>query len=97
MARPRRTDAQLVASARQVVRQTQDIQELREALAVLLPAEFNASLEQTARVLGVGRATVPRLQSGFRRRRDTGHGSRQGWGGRRRTLMSEEEEGEFLL
>jgi len=96
MARPRRTDAQLVASARQVVRQTQDIQELREALAVLLPAEFNASLEQTARVLGVGRATVPRLQSGFRRRRDTGHGSRQGWGGRRRTLMSEEEEGEFL-
>jgi hypothetical protein len=76
MARPRRTDQQLVASARQVVRQTQDIRELRQALAVLLPAELNASLEQTARVLGVGRATVPRLQSGFRQRRRSGDGGR---------------------
>jgi transposase len=99
MARPRRTDEQLVTSARQVVQQTQDIREFRQALAVLLPAELNASLEQTARVLGVGRATVPRLQSGFRRQRDAGQagqGSRQGWGGRRRTLTSQEEEREFL-
>jgi len=96
MARPRRTDEQLATSARQVVRQTQDIRELRQALAVLLPAELNASLEQTARVLGVGRATVSRLQSGFRRRRDDADRSRQGWGGRRRTLLSEEEEQEFL-
>src|ERR1035437_3083665 len=36
MARPRRTDEQLVTSARQVVQQTQDIRELRQALAVLL-------------------------------------------------------------
>jgi transposase len=96
MARPRRTDEQLVTSARQVVQQTQDIRELRQALAVLLPAELNASLEQTALVLGVGRATVPRLQSGFRRRRCDGDGRRPRWGGRRRTLMSEEEEQEFL-
>src|ERR1035437_461459 len=96
MARPRRTDAQLVTYARRVLQQTQDRREFRQALAVLLPAELNASLEQTARVLGIGRATVPRLQSGFRRLRDAGPGSRQGWGGRRRTLMSEEEEQEFL-
>lgn len=96
MARPRRTDQHLVTSARQVAQQTQDIRELRQALAVLLPAEFNASLEQTASVLGVGRATVPRLQAGFRRRGDGGGLSRRSWGGRRRTLMSEEEEREFL-
>lgn len=96
MARPRRTDQDLVTSARQVAQQTQDIRELRQALAVLLPAEFNASLEQTASVLGVGRATVPRLQAGFRRRGDGGGLSRRSWGGRRRTLMSEEEEREFL-
>lgn len=96
MARPRRTDPQLVAAARQVVRHTQDIRELRQALAVLLPAELHASLEQTARVLGVGRATVPRLQSGFRQRRRSGDGGGQGWGGRRRALMSAEEEREFL-
>ena len=96
MARPRRVDEQLVVSARQVLQQTQDIREYRQALAVLLPAEFNASLEQTAHLLGVGRATVARLQSGFRRRRDAASASRQGWGGRRRALMSEQEEQEFL-
>jgi hypothetical protein len=68
MAKPTRTDEKLIASARQVVRQTQDIQELRQALAVLLPADLNATQEQTARVLGVGQATVARLQSGLRRR-----------------------------
>jgi len=68
MARPRRTDQQLVDAARQSVRQTADIQELRQALAVLLPAEVGASLEQTARLLGVGRATVPRMQRPDERR-----------------------------
>jgi transposase len=96
MARPRRTDHQLVAAARQAVRQTQDIQELRQALAVLLPAELSASLEQTARVLGVGRATVPRLQGGFRQRRRRGGSGRRNWGGRRRALMSVEAEEAFL-
>jgi transposase len=96
MARPRRNDEQLIESARQIVRQTQDIREFRQALAVLLPAELNATLEQTARVLGVGRATVPRLQSACRRRDDTSDGIRRSWGGRRNTLMSEEEEKEFL-
>jgi len=97
MARPRKTDQKLVASARQVVRQTQNTLELRQALAVLLPAELNATLEQTALVLGVGRATVPRLQSAFRQRcRGHDSGGRKGWGGRRRTLMSYEEEVEFL-
>ena len=96
MARPRRTDQQLVESARQVVQQTQDIRELRQALAVLLPVELNASLEQTARALGVGRATVPRLQSGFRQQCRSRPGVRKSWGGRRRALMSTEEELDFL-
>lgn len=96
MARPRRIDEQLVASARQIVQQTEDIREFRQALAVLLPAELNASLEQTARLLGVGRATVPRLQSDFRQQREAVPGGRKSWGGRRRTLMSEDEEREFL-
>jgi len=97
MARPRRIDEQLVDSARRIVRQTQNIREFRQAMAVLLPAEFGATLEQTARVLGVGRATVPRLQSACRRRSDPSGGPRQSWGGRRRELLSQEEEKEFLL
>ena len=96
MARPRIIDEQVVASARQVVHQTQDLREFRQALAVLLPTELNTSLEQTARMIGVGRATVARLQSDFRRRRDADNAKRPSWGGRRRTLMSEQEEQDFL-
>lgn len=96
MARPRIIDEQVVASARQVVQRTQNIREFRQALAVLLPAELNTSLEQTAQMIGVGRATVARLQSDFRRRREADNAKRPSWGGRRRTLMSEQEEQEFL-
>ena|ERR1039458_5902373 len=96
MARPRRIDPQLVESARQALRQTKDLREFRQALAVLLPAKLNTSLEQTALALGVGRATVPRLQSGFRRRHDASGENRQEWGGRRHSLMTEEEERDFL-
>ncbi len=96
MARPRNVDQELVSQARQVVRETQDARELRQALAVLLPAELGASLEQTAGVLGVGRATVPRLQAAFRQRGESSAAARKRWGGRRRALLGEEEEREFL-
>lgn len=96
MARPRKVDQELVQQALSTVRQTQDIREMRQAMAVLLPAELNTSLEQTARLLGVGRATVPRLQAGFRERRQSRKDERKNWGGRRRFLMSREQEDEFL-
>ena len=97
MARPRRIDEQLVELARQVVQQTEDFREYREAMAVLLPHELNATIEQTARVLGVGRVTVLRLQAACRCRSAASGGVRKSWGGRRHELMSEEEEKEFLL
>jgi transposase len=96
MARPRRIDQEAVERAREAVRQARDARELREAMAVLLPAELKASLDQVGRVLGVGRATVPRLQAAFRRRCGAQAGERRAWGGRRRALLSAEEEEEFL-
>ncbi len=96
MARPRKVDSDLVQQALAAVRQSQDVREMRQAMAVLLPAELNTSLEQTARLLGVGRATVPRLQVRFRERRESRPKGRKSWGGRRRALMSAEEEEEFL-
>lgn len=95
MARPRRIDHQVVQDALDVSQHTQDSRELRQALAVLLPAQMNATLEQTARVLGIGRATVARLQQGFRQHRPT-VAPRKIWGGRRRALMSLAQEEEFL-
>jgi len=96
MARPRRVDAELVAEARTVVARATSVDELRCAQAVLLPALLGATLEQTAAVLGVGRATVSRLQAQLRQRRTTPAGASRGWGGRRRELLSVEEERAFL-
>ena len=96
MARPRRTDLGMVARARQVTRQASQLEEYRQALAVLLPATLGASLEQTAAVLGVGRATVHRLQARFRSQRQRPAPARKSWGGRRRALMPVEEEQAFL-
>jgi transposase len=95
MARPRRIDHQLVQKALGVSRRTQDSRELREALAVLLPAQMNATMEQTAQLLGIGRATVARLQRAFGGRRPA-TAPRKIWGGRRRALMSLAQEREFL-
>jgi transposase len=95
MARPLRIDLELVAKARAVVAQASDVSELRAAQAVLLPALAHTTLEQTANLLGVGRASVSRLQQRFREARQVG-AFRRSWGGRRRAMMTEEEEKAFL-
>ena len=84
MARPRRIDADLVARAQVVVARAQNLRELRRAQAVLLPAVADMTLEQTAKVLGVGRRTVVRLQRSFGRQSHSAQASGPCWGGRRR-------------
>ena len=96
MARPRRIDADLVARAQAVVAQTQDLRQLRMAQAILLPAVAQLTLEQSAKVLGVGRRTVTRLQSCFRREQGPAPQPPPHWGGRRRALLSLAEEQAFL-
>lgn len=96
MARPRRVDSALVAQAQTEAAQAQDVKELRMAQAVLLPALADLTLEQTATALGVGRATVARLQTRFRQRKEHPELAHRRWGGRRRALLSWEEEQAFL-
>ena len=84
MARPRWIDPRSVKRA-SLTAATTSVVSLRPCQAVLLPAWFRATLEQTAIVLGVGRATVARLQAAFRKKRPgrcstlraTGGGHRQ--------------------
>jgi len=95
MARPRRIDPELVTKARAVVAQATDVSQLRAAQAILLPALAHTTLEQTAALLGVGRASVPRLQRRFREGLQLVRSS-PSWGGRRRALMTAEEEKAFL-
>lgn len=96
MARPCRIDKNLVAAAKRIVVTTKDADELRAAQAILLPAISRTTLEQTAALLGVSRATVPRLQARFRRKLTTQQSIYEGWGGRRRVLMNLDEEKAFL-
>lgn len=95
MARPIRINIRLVAKAAETVKNTGDLDEFRSALSVLLPAKLGCSLQQTAELLGVGTASVNRMQA----RLETGRAARaktRNWGGRRRSLLTHEEEVEFL-
>jgi len=86
----------LVRQAQAVVAKATDLEELRCAQAVLLPALLGATLEQTAAVLGVGRASVPRLQARLRQRGSKPQAARTNWGGRRRQALSPADERVFL-
>jgi transposase len=72
------------------------VESLRQCQAVLLPALFEATLEQTATVLGVGRATVARLQTAFRQQKSPSLQAADNWGGRRHSLLTPQEETTFL-
>lgn len=96
MARPRRVDMELVTQAQVVAAQANDVESLRCAQAVLLPAVLGASLEQTAMLLGVGRASVLRLQGRLREFCANPNAERLSWGGRRRASLTPEEERDFL-
>ena len=95
MARPKRIDTELVQKARSVVAQTTDLQELREAQSILLPALHSATLEETASLLGVSRASVHRLQTRFRAK-SRGTYVAKPHGGRGRVNMSFDQERAFL-
>jgi hypothetical protein len=96
MARPRHVDMVLAAQAQALVIEAATVEDLRSAQAVLLPALLDATLDETAAALGVGRASVVRLQALLRRRLATPAEQRPQWGGRRRASMSVEEERSFL-
>ena len=95
MARPIQINVKLVTKAKRTVKETDNLDEFRSALAVLLPAEVGLSLEVTASMLGVGTASVNRMQ----KRLESGTASssrRRNWGGRRHSLLTFDEEVEFL-
>ncbi len=95
MARPIRIDLKLVAQAKQTVKTTRDLDDFRSALSVLLPAKAGLTLEETAIMLGVGTASINRMQTRFHVAR-TSPATKRNWGGRRKSLLTAQEEIEFL-
>ena len=96
MARPRRIDPLLVQRAQAAASTATSLEALRQCQAVLLPALCGATLEQTATALGVGRATVSRLQAAFRKNQAPQPNPARNWGGRRKSLLTPAEEVAFL-
>ena len=96
MARPRRHNPILVKQAQLTAATATSTATLRQCQAVLLPALFGATLEQTAAALGVSRATVPRLQAAFAKESTATSKPSRNWGGRRKSLLTPEQEREFL-
>lgn len=95
MTRPRRVDMGMVAQAQALAMEAGTVNDLRCAQAVLLPVLLDATLEQTAAVLRVGRATVARYQLRLREQVSRPSRTPPQWGGRRRAAMTLEEERRF--
>jgi transposase len=95
MARPIHINVRLVAKATRTVKATQSLDDFKSALAVLLPVQVGLTLTETAKLLGVGTASVNRMQDRLDTSRTSGSG-RRNWGGRRRSLLTPQEEVDFL-
>ncbi len=96
MARPAIVTDDMVFLAQQIIKEANTARELREGLSVLIPKTCDITYYETAKVLGVGVATVVRMQ---RKIRDQVAGkpiTKGTWGGRRRQNLTSQEEVEFL-
>jgi len=93
MSRHAKFSDQSVIKAKEAVFSATGLRDLRAAQAVILSARFKLTMEEVAEVLGVSRSQVGILQSEARdgkKSKSTSHG------GRRRQMMSLEEEKDFL-
>ena len=85
-----------VNQAKASVRKATTVDDLRKALAVLLPLEFGLSIAQTAEVIGISKGWACRLRTEFIRQGCVFEETRPSRGGRRRENMTIDEEKAFL-
>lgn len=96
------TDRQIL-TAKALLLQANTADDIRAAQAVLLPAIHGLTMEDAGIAMGVSRATVGRLQQQIRQAKGkpgtvgrVALAEGRGWGGRRNSHMTPEEEEEFL-
>lgn len=94
MARPAR-GGEVLDKAKEALLKARTVEEIRQAQAVILPLEYNFSMEEVAAVIGVSRGWACQLRTRFIRSGGLPEQKRQR-GGRRRENMSKEEEAIFL-
>lgn len=96
MARPANFTEEVVETARKIVNEAKTPKEMRKGLSVLIPSELGVKNADAAKILTVGVATVVRMQREIRDQVEGQETDKGKWGGRRRQLMTIEEEKEFL-
>jgi transposase len=96
MARPAQFTPKMEDVALQTVNEAKSARELRTGLSVLIPKRCGCTNAAVSELLGVGIATVVRMQRQIREQADGTVKQKGKWGGRRRQLLSFEEEQAFL-
>lgn len=97
MARTATYEKREIDEAIRLVDSAKTVQQLRQGQAILIPALTGASMEDTARILGIGRNQVCVMRRMFRQHGGTTYADRDRRGGRHRQLLSPEEEKAFLV
>ena len=96
MARPAQLTPKMEQVALQKVSEAKTARELRTGLSVLIPKRCDCTNAAVSELLGIGTATVVRMQRQIREQADGIDRPKGKWGGRRRQIMSIEEEKAFL-
>ena len=86
---------QLLDKAKEFLAKAKTAKELRQAQSMILPLEFNLSLDQTSAITGISKGWVCQLRTEFIRTNGA-VGDKKPHGGRRRENLSATEETEFL-
>lgn len=96
MARPAKVSDEMIQAARQIVQEAKTSREIRTGLSVLIPRVCGVTNQEAADVLGLGVATVARMQKKIRNQVSGIEEDKGSWGGRRRETLPKEEELDFL-
>jgi len=96
MARPAQLTDDMEQVAFQLVQQAKTARELRAGLSVLIPKHCGVANAAAGQLLGIGVATVVRMQRQIRDQVSGSAKTKGKWGGRRRQLLTFEQEKAFL-
>ena len=88
MARIAKFAEKTIEMAQLYVKEAETARDLRTGLSILIPKIFGASNANAAEVLGVGKATVVRMQKEIRDQVAGQSKPKAPWGGRRRGHLS---------
>lgn len=96
MARPAKFTDEMVNMSQRIIKEADTARQLRTGLSILIPRVYGVSNGDTAKVLGIGTATVVRMQKQIRDQVAGKPVAKGSWGGRRRQHLTFQQETEFL-